>query len=87
MAALSNRGNGEGARTGSASTRPAAWGNGTAAAGTATMAAAIEAATSSTDASDSSARFRWCGTVAAPVTAPERLPRRRPPAATGAGGR
>ena len=55
MAALSNRGNGEGARTGSASTRPAAWGNGTAAAGTTAMALAIEAATSSTDASDSSA--------------------------------
>ena len=52
MAALSNRGNGKGARTGSASTRPAACGNGTAAAGTTAMAAAIEAATSSTDASD-----------------------------------
>jgi hypothetical protein len=83
---LSNRGNGNGARTGSASTRPAASGNGTAAAGTTTMAAAIEAATSSTDASDSSARFRWCGTVAAPVTTLGRL-RRWPPVATGAGGR
>jgi hypothetical protein len=55
MAALSNRGNGNGARTGSASTRPAARGNGTAAAGTTAMTAAIEAATSSTDASDASA--------------------------------
>jgi hypothetical protein len=50
---MSKRGSGMGARTPSASTRPTAWGSGSSVAGSTVTAAAIDAATSSTDASAS----------------------------------
>jgi hypothetical protein len=53
MAALSNRGNGMVARTGSASTRPAVCGRGSVTAGRILVAARINATTPSTDASGS----------------------------------
>jgi hypothetical protein len=64
IAALSNRGNGMVARTGSASTRPAVCGTGSVTAGSTPTAATINAATSSTDASGSPALAAGAGAVA-----------------------